>query len=61
MRKYMLGPHCSKVYDSPRDFGDFTKAIEGVVFNQFEELQAGAKNVGPWLKNFIGGQDLNER
>ena len=61
MRKYMLGPQCSQVYDSPRDFGDFTRATEGVVFNQFEELQAGAKNVGPWLKNFVGGQDLSER
>ena len=61
MRKYMLGPQCSQVYDSPRDFGDFTRATEGVVFNQFEELQSGAKNVGPWLKNFVGGQDLSER
>ena len=57
----MIGRQYSRVYDNPRDFGEFTKAIEGVLFNQIEELQAGCKNVGPWLKNFIGGQDLNER
>ena len=62
IRKFMIGSRWSAVYDNPRDItGVFTKPVEGVIFNQFEELNVDAKGLLNWLKNFIGGQDLGQR